>query len=187
MKKVLMFAVVIILIPLLFSKPLKFFNRQNTFSPIPDDYFFNNFNNLRERIHRMIEESFRDFDTMFSTPLMDKFNTNQINTFSIKSDVYEKDGNFIVKCDLPGMDKNDVKIFLDNNSLVIEGERKTEVIKKQNYYLHERSYGKFMRRILLPPYVDKAKIKAKFEKGTLTVIIPIDKSKMPKRRYIKIE
>jgi HSP20 family protein len=89
------------------------------------------------------------------------------------ADVIEKESEVIVKCDLPGVDKKDVKIKINPESITIAGELKKE--KKQNeenYYVEERVYGAFSKVIPLPAEVDPEKAQAKFENGVLELTIP---------------
>jgi HSP20 family protein len=88
-------------------------------------------------------------------------------------DVVEKEKEIIVKCDLPGVDKKDVKIKINSESVTISGELKKE--KKQNeenYYVEERVYGAFSKIVPLPAEVDPEKAQAKFENGVLELAIP---------------
>jgi HSP20 family protein len=88
-------------------------------------------------------------------------------------DVFEKDGNLIVKAELPGLKKEDIEVTLDEGDLMIRGERKAESeVKEDAYYRMERSYGSFYRRLALPFEADAAKIKASYEGGILELRIP---------------
>jgi len=89
------------------------------------------------------------------------------------ADVIEKESEVIVKCNLPGVDKKDVKIKINPESITIAGELKKE--KKQNeenYYVEERVYGTFSKVIPLPAEVNPEKAKAKFENGVLELTVP---------------
>ena len=69
-------------------------------------------------------------------------------------EVFERDEKFIVRADLPGLKKEDVKIEVTHDELTIEGERKLEKEEKEEgLYRTERMYGKFLRRIEIPEYV----------------------------------
>jgi len=66
-------------------------------------------------------------------------------------EVKEKEGKLLVTAELPGLKQEDVKVHIDGDTLVVEGERKQEnEEKREGYYHSERSYGKFYRSILLP-------------------------------------
>lgn len=85
-------------------------------------------------------------------------------------DVREDDKQVMIEVDLPGVDENDVSVTMANGVMTIKGEKKSErEEKEENYYLAERSYGKFERSLKLPETIDENQIEAKFEKGVLTV------------------
>jgi HSP20 family protein len=88
-------------------------------------------------------------------------------------DLYEKDDHFVIKAELPGVDKNDIKVDLKDRVLTLSGERTYDnEVKEDNYYRKERSYGKFQRAFRLPADVDSDKIKAEFKDGVLQVEVP---------------
>ena len=88
-------------------------------------------------------------------------------------DLVEKDKEYEITAELPGIDEKNVEIKLSNHTLTIKGE-KTEAKeeKKKDYYLSERRYGSFQRSFQLPEGVDADKIDATFGKGVLTVTLP---------------
>jgi HSP20 family protein len=102
-------------------------------------------------------------------------------------DVKEEDKFYVVKADVPGMEKKDIKISIDQqNNLVIEGERDTEIKKeKKGYLCFERYKGAFFRKIALPGAVDAQGIKATYQSGVLEVNVP--KSKETVVKQISIE
>ena len=103
-------------------------------------------------------------------------------------DVIDKKDKLIVKVELPGVDKDDVKISLAENNLTIQGEvKKDEEIKKEDYYYRERAYGNYARTISLPIEVDKEKINAKFKNGILEVTMPKKPEVQPKEITIEAE
>ena len=103
-------------------------------------------------------------------------------------DVIDKKDSIIVKAELPGVDKKDVKISLSENTLTIRGERKKEKeINKENYYCSERAFGSCSRTIALPTEVDKNKTKASYKNGTLEIVLPKVKEVKPKEIEIKPE
>ena len=88
-------------------------------------------------------------------------------------DLYETDDHFMIKAELPGVDKNDIKIDLKDRLLTLSGERTSEnEVKEENYYRRERSYGKFQRAFMLPADLDSDKIKAEFKDGVLQIEVP---------------
>lgn len=88
-------------------------------------------------------------------------------------DVVDRGNDVIVTADLPGVDKNDIKVDVRGDVLEISAERKTEKEEKEKGYLrHERSYNRFYRSIRLPAPVEKDKAKANFNNGVLEITLP---------------
>mgnify|MGYP003573764088 CR=1 FL=1 len=97
-------------------------------------------------------------------------------------DLYEKDDNFVIKAELPGVDKNDIGIDLKDGVLTLSGERSNDSeINDDNYYRRERTYGKFQRAFKLQADVDSDKINAEFKDGVLVVEVPKPEKSKPKR------
>ena len=87
-------------------------------------------------------------------------------------DVKETDTSYIIKADLPGVEKENIDIRLDNNMLTISSERKNERIDtSEKYHYFERSYGKSSRTIYLSSKVDSEDIVASYKDGVLHLII----------------
>lgn len=111
---------------------------------------------------------------MFDDNLFDDFMFPNIkgNQFSnMRCDIYEKDGNICLEMDIPGFNKEDVNIEIDNNDyLVITAEKNSssEDAEDKNYIRRERVYGKFQRSFYLDN-VDKESIEATFENGILKI------------------
>ena len=100
-------------------------------------------------------------------------------------DIYEKDGNIVLKAELPGLDPKDVDVRVENNVLTLRGERKFDnEVKRDSYHRVERAYGTFTRSFTLPNVVDTANIKADFKDGLLHVALP--KKEEAKQRQIQI-
>ncbi|WP_036280425.1 Hsp20/alpha crystallin family protein [Methylocystis sp. ATCC 49242] len=101
-------------------------------------------------------------------------------------DFVERDNEYELTAELPGMDQKDVEAKVVNGALVIHGEKKVEREEKnEGYFFSERRYGSFKRSFRLPDGVDAEKIKATFEKGVLKVTLP--KSAEMKQQEKKIE
>lgn len=88
-------------------------------------------------------------------------------------DIIEKDNEIIIKCNLPGVNRNDVKIKINPESIVISGEAKKEKKEEgENYFIEERVYGSFSKVLPLPSEVDPEKAQASFENGVLEIKAP---------------
>jgi len=102
-------------------------------------------------------------------------------------EVSEQDGQFTVCAELPGLNKEDVKVELTQDGLTISGERKrTREERREGIYRSERSYGSFFRTIPIPDEAQVDQAKATFADGILTVAVPVPESKR-RRREIPIE
>ena len=105
-----------------------------------------------------------------------------------KVDIYEEGKELVLKADIPGMKKEDIKVELSENMLTISGERtKTEKVEKGDYCRIERSFGAFNRRFELPVDLDTEKITAHYENGVLELRIPMLKEAEKKHVKISIE
>ena len=113
---------------------------------------------------------------------------NLPDTWSPRMDVYEQNGNLMVKAELPGVQKADVSIELEGGDLIVRGERKAESeVKEEDYYRMERSYGSFYRRLPLPFEVQADTIAARFADGVLEVTIPKPATTPPTTQTIPVE
>ena len=93
--------------------------------------------------------------------------------WSPRVDVLQQDDRYIVRADLPGLTKDDVKVELNDEMLIIQGERKQEKTEeREGYSYNECSYGSFYRSIPLPAGADASKATAEFRNGVLEVTIP---------------
>ncbi len=107
--------------------------------------------------------------------------------FSPVVDVMEDANNVIVKAELPGLSKDDVQVTLQDNCLILKGEKKHEEERKgRNYYRVESSYGAFHRVIELPSYIDTKKADAQFKNGVLQITLPKTEEARSKLIEIKI-
>ena len=98
-------------------------------------------------------------------------------------EVFEKANEFVVRAELPGLKKEEIKIEIVEGELTISGERKEEVEKKEKgYYRTERDYGSFLRTIALPQGVKIEKAAATVKDGVLEVKMPVEKVDVARRR-----
>lgn len=87
-------------------------------------------------------------------------------------DVQEKKNSYVLRVELPGLEKEDIKVSLDENTITIKGEKKYESGKddKGRYY-RECSYGKFQRSIKLASDIESEKIEASYKNGVLRLVL----------------
>lgn len=114
---------------------------------------------------------------------------NEKGTFSDKwapaVDIKEEENRYLVKADLPGVASKDIDVTMENNTLTITGERKSEKeINEKGYHRVERSYGSFTRSFSFPQNADAEKITATNKDGVLEIIIPKKASTLPKKIQI---
>jgi HSP20 family protein len=123
--------------------------------------------NVFGTLHREIDRLFDDFSNGFGTP----GTTNLLPN----TDVTETDKEIVITTELPGLERKDVEISLENDVLTIRGEKKIETEKedkKKDVHLAERSYGVFYRALQLPPGVDSSTVRATMSKGVLKITLP---------------
>jgi HSP20 family protein len=88
--------------------------------------------------------------------------------------------------DVPGIKQEDLDIALEDNILLVKGERKHESeVKEEGYSRFERSYGSFQRSVVLPSTVDANGVKATYKEGVLEIQLPKKEEARPKA--IKVE
>ncbi len=101
-------------------------------------------------------------------------------------DVYQSDSDFCIQAPIGGIDPEDIDISVENEMLVLKGERKEpEAEKEKSYFYQECYWGPFSRQIILPEDIDLERTKAFLRKGILTIKIP--KVKKVKKKTIAVE
>ena len=102
-------------------------------------------------------------------------------------EVFHRDTELVVRADLPGLTKNDVKIDVTDDRLTIQGERRQEhEDEQQGYYRSERTYGSFYRQIVLPPGAMTDQAKASFKDGVLEIAMPAPPESARRGRRLEI-
>jgi HSP20 family protein len=102
-------------------------------------------------------------------------------------DVVETDKEFVIKAEIPEVDRDQVKVSINNGLLVISGERKLQKEdESKKYHRIERSYGSFTRSFSLPEQVEAGKVSADFKNGLLTVSLPKTEKALPREVEVKI-
>jgi HSP20 family protein len=134
-----------------------------------------------QRINRLLEEGFGPLAFPTEEAL-------SATGWTPSCDVFETENEIVVKAELPGVKKEDVKVGIEDGVLSISGERKfEEETKKENYLRVERSYGAFTRSFTLPTRVDSSKVAAEFKDGLLQVTLPKRKEAKPKGIEVKVK
>ena len=129
------------------------------------------------------------FDEMFEEALGSLFpvrdEESKGSTTRPNVDIYETDESYVLNVDLPGVNKEDIKIDLNDNHLTVKAEKKFEdKVSKENYVRIERSHGTFLRSFSLSENVDGKNVKASYNDGVLEVTLP--KRKQAKTKQIEV-
>jgi len=102
-------------------------------------------------------------------------------------EMFQRDGELVVRADLPGLTRDDVNVELRDGGITIEGERRSEKEDKRDGYYHsERSYGKFYRRLPLPEGVNGEDATATFNNGVLEITMQAPETKQTRTRRLTI-
>lgn len=110
------------------------------------------------------------------------------SVWSPRVDIYDTKENIILNAELPGIDIRDIKIEVNDGTLLLSGKRKFgKDVKKENYHMMERSYGTFKRSFSLHSLIDQEGVKAKYNNGILEIILPKVKKSTPKKVSVKIQ
>jgi HSP20 family protein len=138
---------------------------------------FRDLNILQDRMNRLFEDTGRGIrrgEEPASTTI-----------WSPAVDIYETEGEIVVQAELPGMDRKDISLNLENNVLTIRGDRQfKKETKEDNYHRIERSYGGFSRSFSIPTSVDEDKIRADYKDGVLRIALPKKEQAKPKQIQI---
>lgn len=119
--------------------------------------------------------------------IFDEFDFANQNTFSPKISISENKKNILIYAEIPGVQKENIKLTLQDNVLTIEGEKKK--VNEDKYisiYKEERNYGKFKRSFTLPVEVDSDNVDAIFNNGILEIELHKVETKEVKERIIEL-
>ena len=104
---------------------------------------------------------------------------------AFRLDVIDRDKELVVRAELPGVEKDDVKVEITGDRLLIEAERKfEEEEEKENFYRHELGYGSLMRTVVLPEDVDADNVQAELKEGILSITLP--KIRVAEKHTVKV-
>jgi HSP20 family protein len=117
---------------------------------------------LRREMDRLFDDAFRGFG-------LSAFDPGGLNWPQVE--LIDRDKEVRVTAELPGLEEKDVELRVEDNVLILRGEKRTEFDDAERQY-SERSYGRFERHIALPAEVDDERASATFRSGVLTVTLP---------------
>jgi HSP20 family protein len=145
------------------------------------------FNQKNKNTMSIIRYNPNDFVPSNFSSLVDRFFNESLarsggSVFTPKVDVIENETSYEVQVAVPGLNKEDFKVEIDENHLTVSGERKfTNEKKDKNFHSIETNYGSFKRSFTLPDNADGSKISAKYNNGILELVIPKDEKKILKQ------
>jgi HSP20 family protein len=128
-----------------------------------------------ESLRREVDRLFDDFHPFGRWPSIRRMTSSGQSSWPVAPamDLVERDNEYEITAELPGIDEKDVELKVANRTLTIKGEKNEQKEEKEkDYYLSERRYGSFQRSFQLPENADQDKIEAHFSKGVLTVTVP---------------
>ena len=136
---------------------------------------------VQDRLNRVFDEAFR------GAPRGSNEDSALGGQWAPAVDIFEHEGNLVLKAELPGIEPKDVDVSVENNVLTLRGERKFETeVKRDKYHRVERVYGTFSRSFTLPNVVDTDKIKADYKDGVLQVTLPQREEAKPKQIQVAV-
>jgi len=138
---------------------------------------FRELNTITDRMNRLFQDSFGNLSRgEEGLPTAN---------FVPAVDIYEDEQNITVKMEVPGIEQKDIDVRMENNTLVVRGERKFEKDEKEeNFHRIERRYGSFYRAFSLPNTVDAENVSAEYDNGVLK--IKLAKKAEAKPKQIKV-
>ena len=141
---------------------------------------FREFSQITDRMNRLFQ------DTYGSTQGRSEESLATMN-FVPPVDIYEDEHNVTLKLEVPGIDQKDIDVRLENNTLVVRGERKFEKDEKEeNFHRIERRYGSFYRAFTLPNTVDADNVHADYDNGVLSIKLAKKAEAKPKQIKVNI-
>lgn len=103
-------------------------------------------------------------------------------------DISETDTAYLVKGEIPGVKKEDIKVTIEDGMITMRGERKQEKEEKnEKFHRIERSYGNFMRSFRIPDDADESAVKAEFKDGMISVTLPKSEKAKSKSKEIEVK
>jgi HSP20 family protein len=156
-----------------------------TAAQTPAPRFTDPFSAMRSEMERMFDSfSFGRFPSLSMLPTLSSDNGVVLPSM----DIHENEKTIVVECELPGIEEKDIDVTLQDGMLTVKGEKKFETREdKDDYHLMERRYGSFRRSIRVPETVDQEQVKAKFDKGVLTVTLAKRQDAKTRQRKISVK
>ncbi|MDR2463607.1 MAG: Hsp20/alpha crystallin family protein [Verrucomicrobiales bacterium] len=123
----------------------------------------------------------------FQHRLSSFFNRREEGVWAPLVDVVEEEKDFVIKAEIPDVDRENIKVTVSDGVLTLSGERKFEQENRtKTYHRVERGYGSFARSFTLPEAVEAEKVTADCKNGLLTVRVPKAAKSLPREVEVKI-
>lgn len=136
------------------------------------------------------EDIENEISHLFDLPLAKLSTRNLAQAFAWGPavDISDEKDRLTVKVDAPGLSKDEINVSIENDHLILQGEKKQEKEEKdKNYIRKERFYGSFQRIVQLPAAVDSSKVKAVYKNGVLELTLPKKEELQPKKIDVQVE
>ena len=129
------------------------------------------------------------FDDMFKDPFFEEGRTQKKENFPMKTDIIEKDGKYELAMDLPGYEKKDINIEVEDGYLTISATKVENNDEENKKYVHKERYiGKCSRSFFVGEDINEQEIKASFNNGTLCLEFPkVETKQIEKKKTIEIQ
>jgi len=143
---------------------------------------------LREPFHRLRSEVDRMFDEFPARFPAARFGSRYLASMPLPAvEMTENDDRYRISVEVPGVPHENIDLSIDNDMLVLKGEKQDEREEKErDYSISERTYGSFERRIALPQDAQREGIEARTDNGVIRIEIPRKENGAPERRRIEI-
>ncbi len=143
----------------------------------------------RFELFKELEDIRRDMDDVFESfgLRFPRLRSSERLVWRPRIDMFEKEDTLVIRADLPGMERNDIKLHIADDVLTLEGQRTfDEEVDEDDYFAREMFYGHFLRRIPLPMGVKTEDINAKFKNGLLKIVVPKVAAMTPREIPVEI-
>jgi HSP20 family protein len=133
---------------------------------------------LQDRVNRIFADAYRrDNDDLMTR-----------GAWVPPVDIYDSGKHeLVIKAELPDVNREDITLRVENNTLTISGQKRMDTeVKEEQYHRVERTYGTFSRAFTLPPTVDTSAIGAEYKNGVLIVRLPLREEAKPKQIQVQV-
>jgi HSP20 family protein len=102
-------------------------------------------------------------------------------------DVVQTDKNYVITCDLPGFDRENIRVSVEDELLTVKASRKDSREQNNQYVMQERTFGKVTQSVRVENMDPNAEILARYENGVLTILVPLAQPHTPAARVINVQ